>query len=243
MSTSVGAAGQGAAALAAQAGTRLQMGGLQMARRIVQAEGLRGLYRGFGMSIATFVPTSGIWWGAYGAYQKLLWAQVLSRLPLLARDTQFKLVLPRQRRSGCNRGPAHWHERCGLDTFWKPCVGGCGDLPEVKLGDQLKACGGANVKPEASLVRCAGGQVARRQRRRAPSPQLGGPRGADRLGAVRWVHVGHADQPPGRCEDPPAGQRGTCPGSPAMHLPASTAPMQDSFISHVGSHMGGGFVS
>ena len=36
-----------------------------------------GLYRGFGMSIATFVPTSGIWWGAYGAYQKLIWQQVL----------------------------------------------------------------------------------------------------------------------------------------------------------------------
>ena len=86
MSTSVGAAGQGAAALAAQAGTRLQMGGLQMARRIVQAEGLRGLYRGFGMSIATFVPTSGIWWGAYGAYQKLLWAQVPSCLPVVARS-------------------------------------------------------------------------------------------------------------------------------------------------------------
>ena len=47
-----------------------------MARHIVQSEGIRGLYRGFGMSIATFVPTSGIWWGAYGAYQKLIWKQV-----------------------------------------------------------------------------------------------------------------------------------------------------------------------
>ena len=42
----------------------------------VQSEGVLGLYRGFGMSIATFVPTSGIWWGAYGAYQKLIWQQV-----------------------------------------------------------------------------------------------------------------------------------------------------------------------
>ena len=105
MSTSVGAAGQGAAALAAQAGTRLQMGGLQMARRIVQAEGLRGLYRGFGMSIATFVPTSGIWWGAYGAYQKLLWAQVSSCLPLVARVAQFQLVLQRQRSSQMRWSP------------------------------------------------------------------------------------------------------------------------------------------
>ena len=43
----------------------------------LQSEGVLGLYRGFGMSIATFVPTSGIWWGAYGAYQKLIWQQVL----------------------------------------------------------------------------------------------------------------------------------------------------------------------
>ena len=42
----------------------------------LQSEGVLGLYRGFGMSIATFVPTSGIWWGAYGAYQKLIWNQV-----------------------------------------------------------------------------------------------------------------------------------------------------------------------
>lgn len=45
----------------------------------LQSEGVLGLYRGFGMSIATFVPTSGIWWGAYGAYQKLIWQQVLTR--------------------------------------------------------------------------------------------------------------------------------------------------------------------
>ena len=43
----------------------------------MQNEGVLGLYRGFGMSIATFVPTSGIWWGAYGAYQKLIWKQVV----------------------------------------------------------------------------------------------------------------------------------------------------------------------
>ena len=70
------ASGQSAAALAAQAGPHIRLSGLQMARQIVQSEGIRGLYRGFGMSIATFVPTSGIWWGAYGAYQKLIWKQV-----------------------------------------------------------------------------------------------------------------------------------------------------------------------
>lgn len=68
--------GQSAAALAAETGAHVRMSGLQMARQIVRSEGVLGLYRGFGMSIATFVPTSGIWWGAYGAYQKLIWKQV-----------------------------------------------------------------------------------------------------------------------------------------------------------------------
>lgn len=47
-----------------------------MARHVIATEGVLGLYRGFGMSIATFVPSSGIWWGSYGAFQKLVWHQV-----------------------------------------------------------------------------------------------------------------------------------------------------------------------
>jgi Mitochondrial carrier protein len=49
---------------------------LGIAHHIVRTEGIRGLYRGIGISMATFVPGSGIWWGAYGTYQKLLWEQV-----------------------------------------------------------------------------------------------------------------------------------------------------------------------
>ena len=41
-----------------------------------RAEGLLGLYRGFGLSIVTFVPSSALWWGAYGGYQKLIWQQL-----------------------------------------------------------------------------------------------------------------------------------------------------------------------
>lgn len=46
---------------------------MQLVRQIVQAEGVAGLYRGFGASVATFVPSSAVWWGAYGAYQKAVW--------------------------------------------------------------------------------------------------------------------------------------------------------------------------
>ena len=52
------------------------MSGLAMARHIVRAEGVLGLYRGFGASIVTFVPSSALWWGSYGFYQRLIWQQV-----------------------------------------------------------------------------------------------------------------------------------------------------------------------
>lgn len=34
------------------------------------------MYRGFGLSVLTFVPSSALWWGCYGGYQKLLWQQL-----------------------------------------------------------------------------------------------------------------------------------------------------------------------
>ncbi|GLC34560.1 hypothetical protein PLESTB_001248200 [Pleodorina starrii] len=51
-----------------------RIGSLQMVRLILKEEGVGGLYRGFGVSVATFVPSSAVWWGAYGTYQKLIWA-------------------------------------------------------------------------------------------------------------------------------------------------------------------------
>ena len=51
---------------------------------VCRTEGLVGLYRGFGASVATFVPSSAIWWGSYGAYQKFLWQQLDRRRPARA---------------------------------------------------------------------------------------------------------------------------------------------------------------
>ncbi len=51
--------------------------------------------RGFGMSVVTFVPSSGVWWGSYGAYQKLLWGEASSpqnSLVLAALDCRYCLV-------------------------------------------------------------------------------------------------------------------------------------------------------
>lgn len=49
------------AAAAAEAAARHHTSGLALARQIVEREGVRGLYRGFGASLAMFVPNSAIW--------------------------------------------------------------------------------------------------------------------------------------------------------------------------------------
>ncbi|MEW5310693.1 MAG: hypothetical protein WDW38_002464 [Sanguina aurantia] len=54
-------------------GGSTRVSGLHIARDILKTEGMVGFYRGFGASVATLVPSSAVWWGAYGAYQKLLW--------------------------------------------------------------------------------------------------------------------------------------------------------------------------
>lgn len=61
-------------------GALRNLNGFQMARTVVQQDGVRGLYRGFGTSIATYVPSSAMWWGSYGGYQKLIWHHVDSSM-------------------------------------------------------------------------------------------------------------------------------------------------------------------
>lgn len=46
---------------AADAAARRHTSGLALARHIVRTEGVGGLYRGFGASLAMFVPNSAIW--------------------------------------------------------------------------------------------------------------------------------------------------------------------------------------
>ena len=48
-------------------------GGLDAARKILKADGVRGLYRGFGLSVMTYAPTSAVWWASYGGGQRLIW--------------------------------------------------------------------------------------------------------------------------------------------------------------------------
>ncbi|KAF5735606.1 Mitochondrial substrate carrier family protein [Tripterygium wilfordii] len=48
-------------------------GGLDVARKIIKADGIRGLYRGFGLSVMTYSPSSAVWWASYGSSQTLVW--------------------------------------------------------------------------------------------------------------------------------------------------------------------------
>jgi solute carrier family 25 protein 44 len=50
--------------------------GFHALRETVKKEGVRGLYRGFGASVMTLVPSSALWWGFYGTYQRVIWSFV-----------------------------------------------------------------------------------------------------------------------------------------------------------------------
>jgi solute carrier family 25 protein 44 len=71
-----------------------------MARHIVAEEGVRGLYRGFLPSVATFVPSSAVWWGAYGFWQKVIW------MHLLGEDTAHPRSQQQQQQQQQGRSPS-----------------------------------------------------------------------------------------------------------------------------------------
>lgn len=52
-------------------------GGLDVARKVLKADGIKGLYRGFGLSVMTYSPSSAVWWASYGSSQRIIWKWVL----------------------------------------------------------------------------------------------------------------------------------------------------------------------
>ncbi|XP_059449047.1 uncharacterized protein LOC132180293 [Corylus avellana] len=49
-------------------------GGLDVTRKILKSDGIRGLYRGFGLSVMTYSPSSAVWWASYGSSQRFIWS-------------------------------------------------------------------------------------------------------------------------------------------------------------------------
>ncbi|XP_047310665.1 solute carrier family 25 member 44 [Impatiens glandulifera] len=48
-------------------------GGIDVVRQIIKSEGVRGLYRGFSLSVLTYAPSSAVWWASYGSSQRFIW--------------------------------------------------------------------------------------------------------------------------------------------------------------------------
>ncbi|CAL0319089.1 unnamed protein product [Lupinus luteus] len=47
--------------------------GLDAFRKILCADGARGFYRGFGISILTYAPSNAVWWTSYSMVHRLIW--------------------------------------------------------------------------------------------------------------------------------------------------------------------------
>ncbi|CAG9462110.1 unnamed protein product [Pedinophyceae sp. YPF-701] len=82
------------------------------ARVIVREEGVRGLYRGFVTSLATYVPSSAVWWGLYGFYNKLAWRGIAWRqeqigLPPVA-DERTPAAIAASSADGSTLGQRDW---------------------------------------------------------------------------------------------------------------------------------------
>nr|KYP41540.1 Solute carrier family 25 member 44 [Cajanus cajan] len=51
-------------------------GGLDVTRKLIRSDGIKGLYRGFGLSVMTYTPSSAVWWASYGSSQRYIWSEV-----------------------------------------------------------------------------------------------------------------------------------------------------------------------
>ncbi|CAF2119780.1 unnamed protein product [Brassica napus] len=71
-------------------------GGIDVATKIIKSYGVRGLYRGFGLSVMTYSPSSAAWWASYGSSQRVIWSRLLgygNDSKATAAPSQSKIVL------------------------------------------------------------------------------------------------------------------------------------------------------
>ncbi|GMN36064.1 hypothetical protein TIFTF001_005712 [Ficus carica] len=47
--------------------------GIDAFQKIAYSDGMRGLYRGFGISILTYAPSNAVWWASYSVAHRLIW--------------------------------------------------------------------------------------------------------------------------------------------------------------------------
>ncbi|KAL2545057.1 Mitochondrial substrate carrier family protein [Forsythia ovata] len=68
--------GGGCNSTACTVGLQKYNGGIDAFRKIIYADGMRGLYRGFGISILTYAPSNAVWWASYSIAHRLIWGCV-----------------------------------------------------------------------------------------------------------------------------------------------------------------------
>ena len=71
-------------------------GGMDVARKIFKSDGIRGFYRGFGLSIMTYSPSSAVWWASYGSSQRIIWRSdtpLYTLTPNYSKSSVFLLYL------------------------------------------------------------------------------------------------------------------------------------------------------
>uniref|UniRef100_A0A9I9CPR3 Solute carrier family 25 member 44-like n=1 Tax=Cucumis melo TaxID=3656 RepID=A0A9I9CPR3_CUCME len=65
---------------------------LDVVRKVMKAEGFRGLYRGFGLTAVTQSPASALWWGVYGAAQHIIWRSLGYRDSMEKKPSHMEMV-------------------------------------------------------------------------------------------------------------------------------------------------------
>lgn len=73
-------------------GTTICRGPFDVVRKVIKTEGLRGLYRGFGLTVVTQSPASALWWGAYGTAQHFIWRSLGYRDDLEKKPSHLEMV-------------------------------------------------------------------------------------------------------------------------------------------------------
>ncbi|XP_042468893.1 solute carrier family 25 member 44-like isoform X2 [Zingiber officinale] len=67
-------------------------GGFDVVQHIIKTEGIRGLYRGFGLSVITYSPSSAVWWASYGTSQQIMWKLLSHGNDNASVPSQWKIV-------------------------------------------------------------------------------------------------------------------------------------------------------
>ncbi|KAL3844272.1 hypothetical protein ACJIZ3_001675 [Penstemon smallii] len=65
--------GGGCNANSCMVGLKKYNGGIDAFRKIIHADGVKGLYRGFGISILTYAPSNAVWWASYSIAHRTIW--------------------------------------------------------------------------------------------------------------------------------------------------------------------------